>query len=522
MSESNKIYIFDTTLRDGEQSPGVSLNNHEKLDIARQLQKLGVDIIEAGFPMASQGDFEAVKTIAENVKGVTICGLSRAAFNDIDRAWEAIKAADQPRIHTFIATSDIHLQYKLRMTRQQVIEAAVAAVKHAKKYTSDVEFSAEDAFRSELDFLCQVLEAAIDAGATTVNIPDTVGYATPAEFGQFIKEIREKVPNIHKARISVHCHNDLGLAVANSLAAVANGATQVECTINGIGERAGNAALEEVVMALYTRKSLFNKTTGINTREIYRTSRLVTNLTGMKIQPNKAVVGKNAFAHESGIHQDGVLKERSTYEIMNPELIGLNVNNIVLGKHSGRHAIRDRLAELGYVLDDSELNKAFEKFKNLADKKKEVTDEDLVALVEEEIRSIPATYELEYLHISSGTRVIPTATISLSKNGEPVEDAACGDGPVDAIYKAVEKITGLNCTLLLYNLSAVTGGKDALGEVTVKIRPNGSAKTYLGRGVSTDVLEASAKAYINAVNKVVYDKMQAAEEAVALPKKEGV
>lgn len=503
--DKNRIYIFDTTLRDGEQSPGVSLNTHEKIDIARQLQKLGVDIIEAGFPMASPGDFEAVKAISENLKGVTVCGLSRATFADIDRAWDAIKTSEQPRIHTFIATSDIHLTHKLRMTRKEVLEAAVAAVKHAKKYTSDVEFSAEDAFRSEMDFLCEVLEAAIGAGATTVNIPDTVGYATPGEFGQFIKDIAQRVPNIDKARISVHCHNDLGLAVANSLAAITNGATQIECTVNGIGERAGNASLEEVVMALYTRKSKYGKYTGINTKEIYRTSRLVSNLTGMKVQPNKAIVGKNAFAHESGIHQDGVLKERSTYEIMNPDLIGLNIKNIVLGKHSGRHAISDRLAELGYNLDESELSKAFEKFKGLADKKKEVTDEDLVALVEGEIMSIPATFELEYMHISSGTSVIPTATLSLKKDGELLEDAACGDGPVDAIYKAVEKITGMNSTLLLYNISAVTGGKDALGEVTVKIQPNGSSKIYLGRGVSTDVLEASAKAYINAVNKVVHD-----------------
>ncbi len=512
----NRIYVFDTTLRDGEQSPGVTLNTQEKVEIARQLQRLGVDIIEAGFPIASKGDFEAVKTIAENVKGVSICGLSRAAFADIDRAWEAVKYSDQPRIHTFIATSDIHLQHKLRMTRPQVLEAAVAAVTHAKKYTSDVEFSAEDAFRSELDYLCQVLEAAINAGATTVNIPDTVGYATPEEFGAFIKAIGEKVPNISKARISVHCHNDLGLAVANSLEAVANGATQVECTINGIGERAGNASLEEMVMALYTRKALFDKITGINTKEIYRTSRMVANLTGMKVQANKAVVGKNAFAHESGIHQDGVLKERSTYEIMNPELIGLNINNIVLGKHSGRHAIKDRLEELGYLLDETELNKAFEKFKSLADKKKEVTDEDLIALVEEEIRAVPATYSLEYLHISSGTRVIPTATLSLKKEDELLEDAACGDGPVDAIYKAVEKITGLYSTLLLYNLSAITGGKDALGEVTVKIQPHGSSTAYLGRGLSTDILEASAKAYINAVNKVVYEEAQARENGKGL------
>ena len=503
--ENNRIYIFDTTLRDGEQSPGVNLNAQEKLEIARQLQKLGVDIIEAGFPVASSGDFAAVKTIAENIKGVTICALSRAVFADIDRAWEAVKAAEQPRIHTFIATSDIHMVHKLRMSRQQVLEAAVAAVKHAKQYTSDVEFSAEDAFRSDFNFLCQVLEAAIAAGATTVNVPDTVGYATPDEFGQFIKAIAERVPNIHKARISVHCHNDLGLAVANSLAAVMNGAAQVECTVNGIGERAGNASLEELVMALHVRGARYGKTTAINTREIYRTSRLVSNLTGMNVQANKAIVGKNAFAHESGIHQDGVLKERSTYEIMSPELVGFSLKNIVLGKHSGRHAISSRLAELGYTLNEDELKRTFAKFKSLADKKKEVTDEDLIALVEEEVRSIPAAYELNYFHISSGTKVIPTATLGLKKKEELLEDAACGEGPVDAIYKAVEKITGIHSTLLHYNLSAVTGGKDALGEVTVKIQPHGSDKIYLGRGVSTDILEASAKAYINAVNKVVFD-----------------
>lgn len=504
---SNRIYIFDTTLRDGEQSPGVSLNTQEKIEIAQQLCKLGVDIIEAGFPIASPGDFDAVKAVAESVKGVTVAGLARASQKDIDRVWEALKNAEQPRIHTFLATSDIHLQHKLRMTREQVLEAAVAAVKHARQYTTDVEFSAEDAFRSELGFLCRVVEAAINAGATTVNIPDTVGYATPGEFGQFIKDIINTVPNIDRAVISVHCHNDLGLAVANSLAAVANGAQQVECTINGIGERAGNSSLEEMVMALYTRKSYFEKVTVIRTEEIYRTSRMVSNLTGMKVQPNKAVVGKNAFAHESGIHQDGVLKERSTYEIMNPALIGLNINNIVLGKHSGRHAIKDRLVELGFHLSEDEIEKAFIRFKALADKKKEVTDEDLVAIVDEEIKRIPETYELEYHHISSGSTVIPTATVRLIKGNENFEEAACGDGPVDAIYKAMDKITGISGTLLLYNIHAVTGGKDALGEVTVKLQPNGNKKkVYLGRGVSTDVLEASAKAYLNAINKVVFDR----------------
>ena len=503
---SKRIYIFDTTLRDGEQSPGVSLNTHEKLEIARQLTKLGVDIIEAGFPIASPGDFDAVKAISQQVRGATVAALARANQQDIDRAWEAVQYAEQARIHTFLATSDIHMQHKLRMSREQVLEAAVAAVKLAKSYTSDVEFSAEDAFRSELDFLCQVLEAAINAGATTVNIPDTVGYATPAEFGEFIRQIRERVPNIDKARISVHCHNDLGLAVANSLAAVLNGAGQIEVAVNGIGERAGNCSLEEVVMALYTRKAFFDMETGINTKEIYRTSKMVSKLTGMKVQPNKAVVGKNAFAHESGIHQDGVLKERTTYEIMNPETIGLSVENIVLGKHSGRHAVKDRLERLGYNLTDEELEKAFTRFKTLADKKKEISDQDLQAIVEEEIRVIPEAYHLDYMHISSGTSIKPTATIGLRKNGDRIDEAACGDGPVDAIYKAIDKITDVRGTLVVYNLDAITGGKDALGEVTVKFESERTKRVYTGRGVSTDVLEASAKAYVNAINKLLYSE----------------
>lgn len=506
---NNRVIIFDTTLRDGEQSPGVSLNIQEKLDIARQLQRLGVDIIEAGFPIASQGDFESVKNIAQNVRGVTIAGLARANMKDIDRAWEAVKIAEQARIHTFIATSDIHLKHKLKKSREEVLEAAVNAVNYALKFTSDVEFSAEDAFRSEPEFLYKVLEAVISAGAKTVNIPDTVGYATPVEFGDFIKDIRSNVPNIDKAIVSVHCHNDLGLAVANSLAAISNGAQQIECTVNGIGERAGNASLEEVVMALYTRKAYFGTATSIKTEEIYRTSRMVSSLTGIRVQHNKAIVGKNAFAHESGIHQDGVLKERSTYEIMNPEMIGLNINNIILGKHSGRHAIRDRLVELGYTLSDDEIDKTFVKFKALTDKKKEITDEDLIAIVENEVLTVPETYSLDYLHISSGTKLIPTAALRLNREEEKIEEAACGDGPVDAIYKSIDKITGITCTLQHYTLHAVTGGKDALGEVTVKVKPNdGNKKTYLGRGVSTDILEASAKAYLNAVNKIVFDRQE--------------
>ncbi|AEF93176.1 2-isopropylmalate synthase [Desulfotomaculum nigrificans CO-1-SRB] len=503
---SNRVYIFDTTLRDGEQSPGVSLNMTEKLKIARQLARLGVDIIEAGFPITSPGDFAAVQAIAREVRGVTVAALARANFKDIDGAWEAIKEAEQARIHTFIATSDIHLKYKLRKDREQVIEAAVEAVKRAKKYTADVEFSAEDASRSDLDYLCRVFAAVIEAGATVINVPDTVGYSTPEEFGRFIKAIMEGTPGIEKAIVSVHCHDDLGLAVANSLAAVANGARQVEGTINGIGERAGNAALEEVVMGLYTRKDLYGLSTGFNTREIYRSSRLVSSLTGMPVQPNKAVVGKNAFAHESGIHQDGVLKERTTYEIMNPEMVGIAASNLVLGKHSGRHAFRERLLELGYNLTNEELNLAFARFKSLADKKKEITDQDLQAIVEDEIKHIPDTYTLEYLHISSGTTVVPTATVGLRMGDELKEDAACGDGPVDAIYKTVNKITGLQCKLVNYAINAITGGTDALGDVTVKVKQAGGEKIYTGRGVSTDILEASAKAYVNAVNKMVYEQ----------------
>lgn len=497
-----RVYVFDTTLRDGEQSPGVSLNIKEKLQIARQLVRLGVDIIEAGFPVASPGDFAAVARIAESVKGVTVAALARANFADIDRAWEALRAAEQPRIHTFISTSDIHLKHQLRMSRDQVLELARESVKRAKSYTSDVEFSAMDASRSDVDYLCQVLAAAIEAGATVVNIPDTVGYAVPEEFGEFIRMIREKTPGIEKVTISVHCHNDLGLAVANTLAAVQNGARQVEVTVNGIGERAGNAALEELVMTLYARRLFYRLETGINTEEIFRTSKLVSSLTGMPVQYNKAIVGKNSFAHESGIHQDGVLKERSTYEIIDPKVIGVPQSSLVLGKHSGRHAFKSRLAELGYTLSDEELKTAFARFKELCDRKKVITDDDLLALVEEQIRRIPPTFELKYLHVSTGTTVVPTATLGLLVHDRLVEEAACGNGPVDAIYKAIDKITGLKCTLETYGLDAITGGKDAVGSVLVRVR-NEKGQTFLGRGISTDVLEASARAYIDAANKIV-------------------
>ncbi|MCF8011696.1 MAG: 2-isopropylmalate synthase [Clostridiales bacterium] len=504
---SQHVYIFDTTLRDGEQSPGVNFNVNEKLEIAKQLARLGVDIIEAGFPVTSRGDFDAVQCIAREVKGVTIAGLARTSQADIDRAWEAVQYAEQPRIHTFIATSNVHMQYKLNMTEEQVIDAVVNGVKHARKYTSDVEFSAEDAFRSDIDFLCRVLEAAVAAGATTVNVPDTVGYATPDEFGRFIHTIQEKVKGIDKIVTSIHCHDDLGLAVANSLSAVREGARQIEGTINGIGERAGNASLEEVVMSLRTRRNLYGLDTRVNTEEIYRTSKMISKLSGMNIQHNKAIVGKNAFAHESGIHQDGVLKERTTYEIMNPAMVGITHTNLVLGKLSGKHAFKDRLVELGYTLEDEDLRKAFSRFKDLADRKKQITDEDLEAIVEEEILTIPSTYELSYLHISSGSTVVPTATVGLKYNEEVSEEASCGNGPVDAICKAVDKMTGIRCRLASWEIDAVTSGKDALGDVTLKITVD-EERFYQGRGISTDVLEASARAYVSAVNKMVYEKQK--------------
>lgn len=498
-----RIYVFDTTLRDGEQSPGVSLNVEEKLEIARQLARLRVDVIEAGFPIASPGDFEAVRAIAREIRGPVIAGLARIKERDIDRAWEALKEAESPRIHVFIATSDIHLKHKLRMTREEVLEAVAWGVARAKKYCSDVEFSPEDAFRSDMDFLCRVLEVAIGAGATVVNVPDTVGYATPGEFGRFIATLRERVAGIEKVRLSVHCHNDLGLALANSLAAIENGAEQVEATVNGIGERAGNTPLEELVMVLYTRKDYYGCYTNIVTEEIYRTSRLVERLTGMPVQYNKAIVGKNAFLHESGIHQDGVLKERSTYEIINPAVIGLVQSNIVLGKHSGRHALKKRLEELGFKLSEAELDKAFHRFKELADRKKEITDRDLEAIVEHEVKQVPEKFALDYLHIFTGNRIVPTATVGIRINGLLKEEAACGKGPVDAVFKAIDKVTGIPVVLQSYHVGAVTGGKDAVGEVTVKVEYGG--KVFIGRGISVDVMEASARAYLNAINKLVYE-----------------
>jgi len=500
----SRIRIFDTTLRDGEQSPGVSLNTEEKLEIARQLAQLGVDVIEAGFPVASPGDFDAVKTIAKEIRGPVICGLARALEQDIVTAAKALEKAERPRIHTFIATSPIHMKHKLRKSPQEVLEMAVAACRMAKRYVDDVEFSAEDATRSDWDFLCRVFEAAIEAGATTINVPDTVGYTTPDEFARLITHLREHVRGIEKAVISVHCHDDLGLAVAKSLAAVKAGATQVECTINGLGERAGNAALEEIVMALRVRNDHFKADTGIVTEQIYRTSRMVSALTGIAVQPNKAIVGDNAFAHESGIHQDGVLKERSTYEIMTPESIGVPQSRLVLGKHSGRHAFRERLRELGYTLKDEDIEKAYARFIELCDRKKRVSDRDLQAIVEEEMVQVPEAYTMEYLHVTTGSSLIATATVRIASGGRLVEEAATGEGPVDAVYRAIDRVTGIPIDLESYSLQGVTSGKDALGEVVVRIRDNGNQ--YIGRGTSTDVILASARAYLQAVNRLVYDR----------------
>lgn len=503
---TGKIKIFDTTLRDGEQTPGVNLNVQEKLEIARQLTKLGVDVIEAGFAIASPGDYEAVRAVASEIKGVTIASLARAVENDIDRAWEAVKVAENPRIHTFLATSDIHMKFKLKMTEDEVLERARSMVRYAKKYCGDVEFSPEDGSRTRPEFLYRVLEAVIAEGATVLNIPDTVGYSTPQEFGALIKGIRENVKGIDKVDISVHCHNDLGMAVSNSLAAIENGARQIECTVNGLGERAGNAAVEELIMALNTRRDFYNIEHGIDTTQIYRTSRLVSSLTGVNVQPNKAIVGINAFAHESGIHQHGVLAEKSTYEIMTPESIGLKQNRMVLGKLSGKHAFEDRLKDLGITLGEQDLQVAFAKFKELADKKKVVLDNDIEALVHEKVSSINETYKLESFQINSGNKLISTSTVSLIKDGQNITEAATGDGPVDAAFNAVERAVGMDFELEAYGLKAVTEGKDALGEVTVRVFHDGA--TYTGRGVSTDVIEASVKAYIHAINRAVNEKKE--------------
>jgi 2-isopropylmalate synthase len=504
----NRIYLFDTTLRDGEQSPGVSLNVEEKLEIAHQLNRLGVDIIEAGFPITSPGDFASVQAIAKAVRGPVITGLSRAVREDIDCCWEAVKAAENPRIHIFLASSDIHLRHKLTISREDMLQQMIESVRYARTLCPDIEFSAEDAFRSDREFLARVVEEAIKAGAKTVNLPDTVGYALPEEFGNFIQYFMDTVPNIDEAVISVHCHNDLGLAVANSIAGVIHGARQVECAVNGIGERAGNTSLEEVVMALYTRHNYLDKTTNIQLKEIYNTSRMVSDLTGMLIQPNKAIVGRNAFLHEAGIHQDGVLKERSTYEIMNAEMLGITRSNIFLGKHSGRHAFNERLLAMGYSLSSEDMNQAFKAFKELADKKKEVNNQDIEALIKDFVSSVPERFVLDYLHVSSGSNVIPTATVRLTIDEKTFQAAATGAGALEAACRAIDKITDLYGKLLDYQLKSIGEGKDALGEVLALVQFEG--RIYRGRGLSTDILEASALAYINAINRFYYEKAETA------------
>ncbi|HIJ78865.1 MAG: 2-isopropylmalate synthase [Desulfobulbaceae bacterium] len=504
---ADKIIIFDTTLRDGEQSPGASMNMQEKFRLAQQLVKLKVDVIEAGFPVASPGDFECVKNIADNIRGAQIAGLARCNVKDIDRAWQALKNGENPRIHTFLATSDIHLKHKLRMDRDQVLALAVASVKHAAKYTSNVEFSAEDASRSDLDFVCKVFTAVIEAGATTLNFPDTTGYALPDEFGAQVKYLIDHIPNIHKAVLSVHCHNDLGLAVANSLAAVNNGARQVESTINGLGERAGNTAMEELVMVIRTRADQMKVSTDIVTEHIYPTSRMVSTITGMPVQPNKAIVGANAFAHESGIHQDGVLKERTTYEIMNPADIGISTGNIVLGKHSGRHALKDRVTAMGYTLKDDELNRVFDRFKEVADVKKDMFDEDLEAILMDEVLRIPETYTLLHLAAMSGSKSLPTAAVKLLVNGKEVQRSAIGIGPIDATFRAIAELVQTESKLLYFSVSSITGGTDAQGEVLVRIEDKGG-KVVVGQGADPDIITAAAKAYLNGLNRLVYIKKE--------------
>lgn len=499
--DKNRIYLFDTTLRDGEQSPGISLSTREKLEIADQLAKLGIDVIEAGFPITSTGDFEAVSTIAKKVREPVIAALARVVDADIDRAAEAVKKAERPRIHTFVMSSDTQIKYQLRKTREEVLEMAINAVKRAKSYVDDVEFSPMDASRADFDFLCKLIDATIESGATVINVPDTVGYATPDEFGRLIADLIKAVPAMDEVIVSVHCHNDLGMSTANAFAAIMNGAVQVEGTINGIGERAGNTALEEIAMIIDTRRKTLGKYTNIKTEEIAKTSRLVSSLTGYQVQFNKAIVGKNAFAHSSGIHQDGVLKERSTFEIINPKRVGISESSLVLGKTSGRHAFRKHLESLGYRLSDDELEKAFERFKDLADKKAEITDIDVEAILADEVRTASDVYTLEHISVCSGTDTTPTATVRLRKNGKVIEKTSIGDGQVDAACKAIKRATGVKGELISYNVNSITEGLDAQGDVTIQLKING--KPVLGRGVSTDIIEASARAYLNAINKAL-------------------
>jgi 2-isopropylmalate synthase len=500
--DPDRVLIFDTTLRDGEQSPGISLNTAEKLEIAHQLTRLGVDIIEAGFPIASPGDFEAVQAIAREVHGPVIAGLARAHAADVDRAWEAVRDAERPRIHTFLSTSDIHIEHQLQSTREDVKGQARAAVAHSRSLCEDVEFSPMDATRADVEFTAEVLQIALDEGATTINVPDTVGYTMPHEYAAFLTRLYELVPALRDVLLSVHCHDDLGLAVANSFAGVQAGARQVECSINGIGERAGNAALEEIVMLLHTRRADVGVHTGVVTNEIARTSRLVSRLTGYPVQPNKAIVGRNAFVHESGIHQDGVLKERSTYEIMDATTVGVDTNAIVLGKHSGRHALRQALEELGYQVEGQVLNTAFKRFKEIADKKKQVTAMDLEALVTDELRDDIAAYTLQWFDVEASSRRPPHATVSVrSPEGEDLQGSFTGDGPVDAIFRAVNAATGLDARLREFRVEAVTGGEDALGEVSVVVEYQGHSAG--GQGVATDILEAAGMAYVRAISNGV-------------------
>ena len=497
-----QVKIFDTTLRDGEQSPGASMNKEEKIRLAHKLAQLGVDVMECGFPAASPGDFEAVKAIAQEVKGPIMAGLARMNRQDIERAWNAVKHAEKARIHTFVATSDIHLKYKLQKTREEVLAQIKDGVTLAKSFTDDVEFSAEDASRSDPDYLVQCFQTAADCGATTLNIPDTVGYALPHEFENLVKYIKDNLKNADDVVISVHCHDDLGLAVANSLAGIRAGARQVEVCVNGIGERAGNAPLEEIVMAISTRSQDLGLTTGINKKEIVPASRLVNMITGIVVQPNKAIVGANAFAHESGIHVDGVLKQPLTYEILDAKEVGLDRNNLVLGKHSGRAGLKNRLQEMGHQLKDEDFQKLFESFKRLADKKKEVYNEDLEALIADEILRIPHRWSLDYLNIVSGTVTVPTATVKIRQNGDVLQDFGSGNGPVDAVYNTIKKITGADAKLLRFNIAATTGGVDAQGEVTVRLEEDGYV--VLGKGSDTDILVASAKAFINGLNRIEF------------------
>jgi 2-isopropylmalate synthase len=512
---NDRVHIFDTTLRDGEQSPGISLNTSEKVEIAQQLARLGVDEIEAGFPITSPGDFEAVEKIARTVEGPVICGLSRTHKADIDAAWGAIKDSERPRIHTFISTSDIHIEHQLQTTREDVKGQAKAAVALARSYCEDIEFSPMDATRADVEFTAEVCAIAVAEGATTINVPDTVGYTTPDEYGAYFKRLYELVPGLEEVEVSVHCHDDLGLAVANSYAGLLAGARQVECAINGIGERAGNCSLEEIVMLLRTRKDEHGLDTGVNAKELARTSRMVSRFTGYGVPPNKAVVGRNAFAHESGIHQDGVLKERSTYEIMDATEVGLDSNSIVLGKHSGRHALKDALGELGFKVEGNALNQAFDRFKEIADKKKQVTALDLEAIVSEEMRERVESYTLEGFEVSDSSKSEPQAKVAVKlPSGEVSEAESSGDGPVDAIFSAILKAVDTECELREYRVGAVTGGEDALGEVTVTLRADGRLAS--GQGVATSILEASARAYVRALSNALDGAaIQQAEEATA-------